>query len=473
LGHNSTRTARERQSLVRLPGRAYAPGETVRLDCLELPQVRQTNSVVGNRPAGRWGLQHGINEHGVAIGLTSIRTRLRAEGPTLTGTDLVRLALERAATARQALDWITTQTVRLGQSAVPIAGPVGVQAGETVAYPSRGLTGGVAATFPAAPVEGEGLNSAFLIADAREAYAVETCGRHWAVQEVREVRAMSDACQVRQDWDGISPGLADFAIGKGWWPADGSKLDFAEAFGATGGEEGPGLRRWGRATLLLEQQNSHIDVGYVRRILGDHFEGCADEVDPADGSMSPAWELWSESWDWSPDASPEENEEAGQPIPLCRHAANPSSQGTVASLVAQVGPNGRVPLAWCAFGPPCTSVYFPIAPAGELPSAFSCGVGDASESVWGRMMRLQTIARLERESRAAVRQALANLQQGFDQRAEEFRNDTAALVGPKDREELHRLATSFMQQNLERFDECWTELMERDWAAGRVQVSLR
>src|SRR5262249_12769181 len=114
LGHNSTRPARERQTLVRLVGRAFAPGESVRTSYLERPRVRQTFTVLGSRPAGRWGFQHGLNEHGVAVGLTSIRTRMRGEGPALTGTDLVRLALERTATARQALDLIAALTARHG-----------------------------------------------------------------------------------------------------------------------------------------------------------------------------------------------------------------------------------------------------------------------------------------------------------------------------------------------------------------------
>ena len=32
---------------------------------------------------------------------------------------------------------------------------------------------------------------------------------------------------MRQDWERIARGLAGYAIGQGWWPDDGSKLDFA------------------------------------------------------------------------------------------------------------------------------------------------------------------------------------------------------------------------------------------------------
>ena len=39
--------------------------------------------------------------------------------------------------------------------------------------------------------------------------------------------AVSDRCHLRQDWDRISRGLADLVISQGWWPENGSKVDFA------------------------------------------------------------------------------------------------------------------------------------------------------------------------------------------------------------------------------------------------------
>src|SRR5262249_51188246 len=159
----------------------------------------------------------------LAAGATTVRTRLANELPGLTGPDLVRLALERAATALQAVDVVTDLVGRHGP---------GVTASEVD--------------------EGDPV---LILADGKEAYLLAACGTYWAVQEVREVRAQCDVCQLRQDWDRISPGLADLAIKSGWWPDDGSKLDFA---GALVGEDvisGPGLRRWGRATVVLEQHN--------------------------------------------------------------------------------------------------------------------------------------------------------------------------------------------------------------------------
>ena len=55
--------------------------------------------MLGSRPEWMWGLEHGVNEAGVAAGNATIYTTLDPRGVPdgLTGMDLVRLALERAA----------------------------------------------------------------------------------------------------------------------------------------------------------------------------------------------------------------------------------------------------------------------------------------------------------------------------------------------------------------------------------------
>ncbi len=388
FGHNVGRPPGEAQALVREPGRSFAPGEKVRTAHLELPQVRQTFTAVGGRPAGAWGYRHGVNEHGVAVGCGPMRTRLAASGPALLGPELVRLALERSATAVQALGHVTDLIRRYGQSTP------------------------------------DGADHVFLIADAREAYLVEAGGRHWVYQEVRAVRAAPGVCTVGQDWDGIASGLSGRVLEKEWWPDDGSKIDFARAVGSPAAADAA-LRRWGRATLLLEQQNGHIDAAFLRRLLSDHFEGCADEVDPLDDDPGPA--------------------------PLCCHAGRHRATATAASLVAELPTEeGRLPLAWYAFGPPCASVYFPVFPAGELPEAF--GGGAAGESVWAKALRLQALA-AGPEPWAALREALGRLQFRFDQEAEEFAEVGARLQRGGDSAELRRLAAAFHHHLLERFDE--------------------
>ena len=392
FAHNSDRPPREGQALARLARREYSPGEKVRLQGIELPQVRHTAAVLGSRPEGCWGFTHGVNEHAVAVAATSQRTRLTIASPGPLGTDLVRLTLERSKTARQAVDHLTDLIERYGQ--------------------------GTAANA-------ETSDNAFLIADAREAFAVETAGRYWVYQEVGEVRAVSNVSIVHQDWDRIARGLAGHAIEQGWWPNDGSKLDFAIAVAGNPTGDGSALRRWGRATMLLEQQNGHIDAAFLRRLLSDHYEGMSCEVDPLGALRGPA--------------------------ALCQHSVSPTREATAASVVVQLSSGqDRLLTAWCAFGPPCISVYFPIFLEAEPPGPF---VSEALDGFWWRVNRLHDQLRRTTERWALARDTVSRLQARFDQEAEEFATEGAALKQRGDHAELQRLASLFMQHNLEQFEE--------------------
>jgi hypothetical protein len=403
FGHGSTGPGPGPFGLVRTPGRLHAPGETVRAAFVEVPQVRQTYDVLGGRPEGLWGYVHGVNGCGVAAGCARLQTRLRLDGPGLLGPDLVRLALERGRTARQATDVLTSLIARHGQGA-----------------------------FPGGPA-GDGHDSAFLVADAREAFLVEASGRYWVCQEVRQVRAVGDLCSVRQDWDTIAPGLAGQAIARGWWPEDGSKLDFAGALAAEGSGLGPALRRWGRATLRLEEQNGRIDAEFLRRLLDDLDEESEAPRKPG-ADRRPAW--------------------------------------VGASLVVPLAEApGAVPIAWWAYGPPAARVAFPIPLVGEVPEVFR-GAGSAAgrPTVAERVGRL-LLAEGERPRRAQVRAALEGLQALFDGEAREFAAEAAGLSARGEAAEVPRLAGLFLQHVWEEFAEVIDGLLQPKGAEHGLALS--
>jgi hypothetical protein len=398
FGHNSGQPAEEWHWLERRAGRSFALGEKVRTQGLEVPQVRQTHTVLGSQSPGVWGYHHGVNDQGVAIGVSALRTRLGCEGPALCGTDVVRLGLERADNAQHAVHLVTDLISRHGQ------------------------------------VSGDRGDSALLIADAREAFAVEASGRHWVCQEVREVRAMGDVCTIRQDWDRIAPGLADQIIARGWWPGDGSKVDFAGALSSGSPAPRSALRRWGRAMLLLQEQNGHIDPAFLRRLLGDHVDRSEEDVDPQDV--------------------------ADGPESLCQHGRGPGTPETGMSLVAELGGEPpHVPLAWCAMGPPCQSVYFPVCLLGELPPEL--GRERAPETISQQLSRLRARLGRHRPSWVLARESLTRLQARFDTEAEEFAAEAARSQRDGGSQDLPRQATLFMQHCVELFEEFAVGLLEQ------------
>ncbi len=140
---------------------------------------------VGSRPTWLWGCEHGFNEHGVAIGNEKIwtTTRPRDLPPALLGMDVVRLVLERARTADDALDVCTSLIERHGQGG----------SGE--------------------PHHDEPYFSSFLIADAHGGWIVETDNRTWAARPADTGASISNRVSLTTDWtrasDDLAPG-ADF-----------------------------------------------------------------------------------------------------------------------------------------------------------------------------------------------------------------------------------------------------------------------
>src|SRR5437763_16259474 len=103
FGHNGDLPDGKYPVLALSPGRAFAPGETVRARYVEIAQVRQTFTVLGSRLPGGPGMQHGVNDQGVAAGCTRYCHKLDGGRPGLLGPELVRLVLERSHSAAHAV----------------------------------------------------------------------------------------------------------------------------------------------------------------------------------------------------------------------------------------------------------------------------------------------------------------------------------------------------------------------------------
>ena len=101
FGKNSDREPNEAQHLAHIPAADHTPDSRVKCTYIDIPQVWHTFAVLLAKPFWMWGAEIGANEHGVVIGNEAVFTKVPYhKAGALTGMDYLRLALERAQTAR-------------------------------------------------------------------------------------------------------------------------------------------------------------------------------------------------------------------------------------------------------------------------------------------------------------------------------------------------------------------------------------
>ena len=321
---NSDRPPGECQPLALAERAEHPEGATVRCQYIEIPQARRTHRVLGSQPVWLWGFEHGINEHGLAIGNETIFSREQPGASGLLGMDLVRLGLERAASAEEALSVLTALVEEHGQ----------------------GGSGFREFRFP--------YNSSFLLADPKEAWILEAPGRHWAARRCRSTDSISNQITIGADWDRLSDGLVDHARAQGM-PV-GEPFDFEETYRDV--ENIPPAFSGGRLRRSqgrLAAAAGRVDIPVLREILRDHHVGAR--------TFCPC---------------PDPDSEAYHTI--CMHEG---LSRTTASLIAPLPrASSGLPMVWVSFGRPCCSVFFPVVVAGAIPAALAAGTDGPSDVLW-------------------------------------------------------------------------------------------
>ena len=176
---NSDRSPNEPQVLEWYPAADHEE-KTVKTTYIEVEQAAHTYSFLLSRPVWLWGGEMGVNEHGVCIGNEAVFTKGKYSKDGLTGMDMLRLALERARSAAEAIDVLTELLERYGQ-------------GGNCGYDHEFY-----------------YDNSFLVMDLTSLYILETAGREWVYKQM-ETGSISNRLSIGTDGDRYSGGsVIDF-----------------------------------------------------------------------------------------------------------------------------------------------------------------------------------------------------------------------------------------------------------------------
>ncbi|MCB9753746.1 MAG: C69 family dipeptidase [Myxococcales bacterium] len=298
LGKNSDRHPQELQRVESLPaGRARADDEA---------GERRVHGVAIARPRWMWGCEMGVNAAGLAVANVAVFTRLPVVVGGMTGMAMQRLALERCASAADALEQIIELLAR---------------------YPQGGRT----CLSPGAPP----YHSSFLLADPREVWLLETAGHLWAARRVQKFLSISNGLTIEQDFERVHDDAFRLARARGYCRSS-QDFGFARAFGRRLLERAAGCavrRRLTERLLARTSDQGPVRAADIAAILRDHGGGR-----PGDG-----WRMQ---------------------MP-CAHASwlpTRTTGQTTASLIARLDARPR---AWMTgTSAPCLSVFKPT-PIGD------------------------------------------------------------------------------------------------------------
>lgn len=242
LAKSADTEVNECQVLERLPARDWPEGAMVRVTHRLIPQARRTHDCLINKSFWLYGAEIGVNEYGLAIGNEAVFTNNYDRGDGVNLIDLLRIMLERAASAREAIDVTADLLKEFGQGG------------------NCELRGN------------SHFDGSFIVADPNEAWILETAGSEWAAKRVADVAAISNLLTIADDWDESS--LAD---------ASGPKTDFRGRYV----EMGPSLESGAPDRLAVSSGYLQERAGQVGlRTMADLLRQCPDDWDPAEGEVA-------------------------------------------------------------------------------------------------------------------------------------------------------------------------------------------
>jgi len=170
FGKNSDRSPNEPNLIVYTPAHK-SNNQHLHCTYITIDEVKSQQGVLLVQPSWLWGAEMGINDAGVMIGNEAVFTRSKGQKvEKLIGMDLLRLSLERADTAKKAVEVIIGLLEKYGQG---------------------GNCGFDKPFF---------YDNSFLVADKTTAFILETVGQKWVVKEVERFGNISNRLSLNNDF---------------------------------------------------------------------------------------------------------------------------------------------------------------------------------------------------------------------------------------------------------------------------------
>ena len=388
---NSDRPIGECQPLIWIPGAHHEKGERLDGTGTIIPQAEYTYGVLGSKPYWIWGFEMGLNEKGVIIGNEAENSKDRnlEKHDGLLGMDLLRLGLERGATAKEALQVIVSLLEEYGQN-----------------HNANAL-------FDAR------YENSYIIMDEKEIWILETAGRRWVAKLVKTGMFNIGNCySVETVFDLASPDLESHARKNRWLFPD-ETFNFAKAYMANIPAQTLAIPRWRRVNQLAHQYEKHTFES-LKRIFRDHYED-------------------------DPILKPRYGAASGYFPTVCRHALTWEASQTGASMLAYYR-DGLCPVVRNAFCQPCCSIYLPVYPGIKLPELMTKGEGKFdSESLWWLTDRLDKLIGMDEARFSPVaHQKLYALENKINKKAEDAEKKAIKLIAGGKKKEAQELLSDLM-----------------------------
>ena len=339
-------------------------------------------AVLGSRPYWLYGFEMGANEKGLFIGNEAEGSRCPAEKEEgILGMDMLRYALEAAATAQEAIRLIGELLARYGQSA------------------------------NASRLFDRRYENTYILCDPKETWVMETAGREWAAKKIPYFETVSNCYTIETEYDLCSENMVKTIRDNRWLHPE-EPVNFAKAYTAPAPRQRMSVPRRNRMSkLMLDVLTSHIPEKEM-----DHFEDMLEKDSSDDKKILSALQTYGcrtgleeLSYILTDHFSEEINEGrfsriGGENCSICMHANTRDEAQTAASMLMTYADGLGYRFRW-APASPCESVYLPVwwvtangvsSGGPVLPELMSRG-GETYDgaSLWWVMERLVTLSSVD------------------------------------------------------------------------------